>query len=218
MTIKQQALYIALFVSALGMAWFFPQTLDLPVHHALQAIHNPLAEHIWDGVAHFGNGWVIVPSCLVVIGIGYWRRQELIQQVGIRCLGAYAISGIAAQGFKHLLGRPRPRLIEDPTAHWGPSFASGFDAFPSGHTTCAFALAAVLSHIYPRWRIMFFVLAYLVATARVVRGSHWITDVIAGALLGTMCGVWIATAEWRNMAFARTSIPGVKTSQSSVQK
>jgi undecaprenyl-diphosphatase len=197
MTVKQQALLVALFILTLGVAWFFPQALDLPVHHALQTVHNPLAEQMWDGVAHLGNGWVVVPACFVFAGLGYWWRWELIQQVGLRCLGSYAISGAAAQGFKHLLGRPRPRIMEDPTAQWGPSFAGGFDAFPSGHTTCAFALAVVLSHTYPRWRIMFFILACLVAMARVVRGSHWVTDVVAGALLGIMCGLWIATLKLR---------------------
>ena len=196
MTAKQQTLFVALFVSMLGVAWFFPHALDFPVHHALQTIHNPLVERLWDGVAHLGDGWVVVPVCLVLAGLGYWRRRELIQEVALRCLGAYAISGIAAQGFKHVLGRPRPRLTDDSTAQWGPSFVGGFDAFPSGHTTCAFALAAVLSTFYPRWRTVFFVLACLVAAARVVRGSHWVTDVVAGALLGTFVGVWMATLHW----------------------
>ena len=193
MTVQQHALFVALFVSMLCIAWFFPHAMDVPVHQALQTIHNPLAEQLWDGVAHLGDGWVVVPACLLLSALGYWRRHEVLQQVGIRCVGAYALSGIAAQGFKHLLGRPRPRFIEDPIAQWGPSFAGGFDAFPSGHTTTAFALAAVLSHMFPRWRVLFFILACLVAAARVVRGSHWVTDVVAGALLGTLFGVWITT-------------------------
>lgn len=204
MTVKQQTLFVALFVSVLSVAWFFPHALDFPVHHALQTLHNPLAERLWDGVAHLGDGWVVVPVCLVLAGFGYWRRRELIYEVALRSLGAYAISGIAAQGFKHLLGRPRPRLMDDLSAQWGPSFVSGFDAFPSGHTTCGFALAAVLSHFYPRGRIVFFILACLVAAARVVRGSHWITDVVAGALLGTFVGMWIATLQWERKP-SRTS-------------
>ncbi|HHZ82974.1 MAG TPA: phosphatase PAP2 family protein [Nitrospirales bacterium] len=196
MTVKQQTLFVALFVSVLSVAGFFPHALDLPVYQALRTFHNPLAEQIWDAVAYLGDGWVVVPVCLVLAGFGYWRRRECVQEISLRCLGAYTISGIAAQGFKHLLGRPRPRLIDEPSAQWGPSFVSGFDAFPSGHTTCAFALAAVLSHFYPRWRIVFFILACLVATARMVRGSHWVTDVVAGALLGTFVGMWMVTLQW----------------------
>ncbi len=206
MTVKQQTLFVGLFLSVLSVAWFFPHALDLPVHQALRTCHNPLAERLWDTVAYLGDGWVVVPVCLVLAGFGYWRRRELVQEVSLRCLGAYAISGIAAQGFKHVLGRPRPRLIDEPTAQWGPSFVGGFDAFPSGHTTCAFALAAVLSHFYPRWRIVFFILACLVATARMVRGSHWVTDVVAGALLGTFVGVWMATLQW-DQRRSRTPTP-----------
>ena len=109
MTVKQQTLFVALFVSMLSVAWFFPHALDLPVHHALQTFHNPLAERLWDGVAHLGDGWVVVPTCLVLAGFGYWRRRELVLEIALRCLGGYALSGIAAQGFKHVLGRPRPR-------------------------------------------------------------------------------------------------------------
>ena len=167
-----------------------------------------MVEQIWDGVAKLGNGWVIVPACLVLAGFGYWQRWALVQETALRCLGAYVISGIAVQGFKHLLGRPRPRLMDDPTAQWGPSFVSGFDAFPSGHTTSAFALAAVLSHFYPRWRIVFFILACLVAMARVVRGSHWVTDVVAGALLGTFVGVWMASLKWEQRPSREPTPPG----------
>ena len=194
-------------MAVLGVAWFFPHALDVPVHQALPTLYTPMVEQMWDVVAHLGNGWVIAPVCLTAAGFGYWSGRHRVRETALRCFAAYALSGIAAQGVKRLLGRPRPRLIDDPTAGWGPSFSSGFDAFPSGHTTSAFALAAVLSHYYPRGRIVFILLACLVATARVVRGSHWITDVVAGALLGTLIGVWIAAVTWEQLRWRAPTPP-----------
>ena len=183
-------------MAALGVAWLFPHALDVPVHHALLSFPAPIMDPLWDGVAYLGNGWVIAPTCLTVALFSGWSRRDQARETALRCFAAYAVSGIAAQGVKRLLGRPRPRVIDDSMAGWGPSFESGFDAFPSGHATSAFALAAVLSHYYPRGRGVFMILACLVGTARVVRGSHWITDVVAGALLGALIGVWVTAVTW----------------------
>jgi undecaprenyl-diphosphatase len=71
------------------------------------------------------------------------------------------------------------------------------DSFPSGHTAASVALYGSLAVVAwsltgrARWRALFlalFVVApVLVATARVYRGMHNVTDVVAGALLGGCC-------------------------------
>ena len=45
----------------------------------------------------------------------------------------------------------------------------------------------------------FFLLACLVGIARIIRGSHWVTDVVAGALLGTAIGILVSTLQVRKM-------------------
>jgi len=58
------------------------------------------------------------------------------------------------------------------------------NSFPSGHATAAWALAALLTAYYPRWRWAFCVGAVAVCWARLQLGSHYPADVVAGGVVG----------------------------------
>jgi membrane-associated phospholipid phosphatase len=59
--------------------------------------------------------------------------------------------------------------------------------FPSGHTTCAFAVAAVVAtQLPPRWRPLAYGLAAAAGIARMHVGVHHPLDVVGGALWGTV--------------------------------
>ena len=58
-------------------------------------------------------------------------------------------------------------------------------SFPSGHAARAFLIAAVASVLAPAWLgIILWIWAPLVSLARVAMGVHYVSDVLAGALLG----------------------------------
>ncbi len=85
---------------------------------------------------------------------------------------------------KVVVGRERPGATDDPFQF---KMFSSNSAFPSGHTTAAFAGADVFAEQYPTWRVI--VPAYMMATAvgvsRLYANQHWASDVVGGALLGT---------------------------------
>ena len=61
--------------------------------------------------------------------------------------------------------------------------------FPSGHTTMAFTIAALLHPVIPRrWRPLLWVLAAGVGLGRMYVGVHWPADVVGGAALGIAIG------------------------------
>jgi len=57
-------------------------------------------------------------------------------------------------------------------------------SFPSGHAVYAFMMATLLAHWFPRYPIVFFLLAGFIGWTRIYMGLHFPTDVIAGGLLG----------------------------------
>ncbi|HUJ79604.1 MAG TPA: phosphatase PAP2 family protein [Nitrospiria bacterium] len=149
-------------------------------------------------LAWLGNGWLLVGAGLLLYGMGgigtirVWTGQCAARQAGRRSLMALAVTGTIVQMIKHLVGRPRPHLVEEGLFRWGPSLARGHDSLPSGHTGMAFAMATVLSSSYPAGRWIWYLLAGLVAVARVSLDAHFTSDVAIGAVIGTAVGHWAA--------------------------
>lgn len=131
-----------------------------------------------------------------------WRRRDLAlrQELTVmleRCLYVFscvAVSGIAAQVLKHLVGRARPRMIDTV----GPfhfeifSFSAKLASFPSGHATSIFSVATALGLLLPRLRALLLGTAFVVALSRVVVGSHYVSDTVGGAGLGVLVSMGIA--------------------------
>ncbi|MEZ5476312.1 MAG: phosphatase PAP2 family protein [Thiolinea sp.] len=69
-------------------------------------------------------------------------------------------------------------------------------SFPSGHTLHAVSFTLVLLHYYPEWAWLVVPFTVMVALSRVVLGLHYPSDVLAGALLGTV----IAEGTWSLLA------------------
>src|SRR3989441_3288866 len=106
----------------------------------------------------------------------------------------------------------RPRFAHGDELVLGPSLDSGLDSFPSGHAANAFGAATVLAWFFPAVRVPLFLVAGLVAVSRVLRGSHFPTDVWAGAVLGVAIGSMAAVGlkRWPNDALPdllRTYVP-----------
>ena len=93
---------------------------------------------------------------------------------------------------KNLVQRPRPFdamseliiLIKRP---------SGF-SFPSGHASTSFACAWALMRIEKKLAAPALILASLIAFSRLYVGVHYPTDVIAGAIIGIICGIVVCWA------------------------
>lgn len=96
-------------------------------------------------------------------------------------------SGIVTPALKFVAGRSRP-IQNAGVYHFSPF--SNNASFPSGHTTQAFAVASVISaHYEQTWvKCTSYSVAGLVGLARSYHQAHFASDVVAGALIGTLVG------------------------------
>jgi membrane-associated phospholipid phosphatase len=144
--------------------------------------------------ANLEVGDQLASFCILFIMAGYLAQKPRLVKTFIGALFALAAGGIAVQIFKHLIGRARPAMGLGDMTFIGPHFSpSGFDSFPSGHTTAMFALLAFFCRFYPRGTLPLYAAGLALSIlARVVTAQHFMTDVIGGAVLGSVVGILLA--------------------------
>ncbi len=68
--------------------------------------------------------------------------------------------------------------------------ATSTDSFPSGHTDAAFCVAAMQSAFHPRQAAWWYTGATLIGASRLSLRRHYVQDVLAGAVIGTLTARW----------------------------
>lgn len=152
-----------------------------------------------------------VIAILLSAGSGYiWYFLFALALLLIdRKKGIYALGGITlSSAFTYLIvniilkpffNRPRPDIAHEGTVvvrsvvdSIVPINIIGTDfAFPSGHSTMAFAGAYILSNYAPKQKWFWYIFATLVALSRVYLGKHFPIDILAGAFVGIGIG-WLS--------------------------
>lgn len=138
---------------------------------------------------------------VVVIAAAVWLWVRGTRRVAIWAATTIIVGGLLGFALKLIVSRARPSL-PDPVA-----LAPG-EAFPSGHALHVTLGAGVLVLlILPRlsaWgRLLTWVIAWFlvvsVAYTRVALGVHWVSDVVAGVMLGVavLAGTVAAFETWR---------------------
>jgi membrane-associated phospholipid phosphatase len=101
---------------------------------------------------------------------------------------AIGLPGLFDTVIKRLIGRARPYVggYDQPFAYRPFVWQSDYASMPSGHSTTAAAAAIAIGAIWPQARPFAWVYALMVMSARVVLNAHHPSDVIAGAVVGTI--------------------------------
>lgn len=193
---------------ALVVAFWGLFQLDLSLARLIQSIDHPWFEFVGHVGNRVGNGLFLVGISGAMLAIGLVLKRPVFRLAGLESLVAHAAAALIVQVLKHLIGRPRPRMTHSNGFQFGPSWDSGLDSFPSGHTMASFAVAAVLAKHFPWAAWILYSTAGLVAAGRVIHGSHFPSDVIAGAGLGLLVGYAVANPirEWRRSLFMAMTV------------
>jgi undecaprenyl-diphosphatase len=145
---------------------------------------NPLFDFVGGLLSIIFIFWIILGFFIILYEL---RRKKPFFLTIIGLVSA----GIVVEILKLITQRLRPELSLLPT-YVTQAYST---SFPSGHTALAFLIAVVLSHYYPRYAKFFYPLAVIVALSRLYLGVHYLTDVIAGAVVGIIIGLIIIKKE-----------------------
>ena len=145
---------------------------------------------------------IVLPLALLVAG-GVARNART-RLIGWAITQAEVIGGIIAAGYKAITGRAHPAHgVGADLSHvfrFGLLRGGVFWGWPSSHTTIAFAMAVTVFRLFPKQKWLgYLAIAYAFYIGLGVSMTiHWLSDFIAGALIGTVVGVVVGTSYSRN--------------------
>jgi undecaprenyl-diphosphatase len=161
-------------------------SLDEPVLELAISLRTPQNVALAQFITNLGGaiGLAILTIVIVVVMTVRWRSRTPVLLLSIGTAGSLLMTAVG----KQLVGRARP-----PVADAVPPYETS-PAFPSGHAlnntvvACLIAYLLLLHLTSLLWRIVSMALAVIwfvtIGLTRVFLGYHWLTDVIAGWLLG----------------------------------
>ena len=162
-------------------------------------------------ISHVGLGAAILgfftPILLPVILyiVGEIRHREPLKAAGIAVAQAAAAGWLVSSFYKIFTGRMQPEFYTFTSAHdTSRDFLFGlfrhgiFWGWPSSHVAVAFASMIALLLMLPRSRALrYVVIAYLLyAFIGISVSIHWLSDALAGAIIGTVIA-YAATDRFR---------------------
>jgi hypothetical protein len=177
--------------------------LTLAVHPADDTVHERATaggpRQPYKVGSAIGQGWAQAGFAVGTYATGLIARHPEMTHFGSDLISAQVINAVITQGVKFSVRRERP----------GGSTSHSY-AMPSGHTSSAFATAAVVWRHYG-WKagLPASAVGAWVGAGRVQLGKHYLSDVVMGAAVGMVSGRSVTLGHGRNrLALAPAAVPG----------
>jgi membrane-associated phospholipid phosphatase len=166
---------LALLVDGRVHAWY-PTWKDFVLDGVVGAI-NPI-----------GTGVTLLVLCAALSASAGIDRRSALHRAASIAMSAFVTAGLITFALKHAVARVRP------------DHGSDVDSFPSGHATSVFTVATVFAHFFPRLTVPLYGLASAIALGRVYLDRHYVSDIVAGALIGWIVATLLLRALERYQA------------------
>ena len=156
-------------------------------HLLMHRVHRWLAPRwvrIWMIAATRGGDgwlWLALGSVLLLVG-GQQGREAVAEAVFAAGTGVALFLWV-----KRRTRRKRPCALAPHC--WSNLLPPDQFSFPSGHTITAFAAALPVMAHFPEAAPGVLVCALSIGASRIILGMHFLSDVLAGALIGCLLGL-----------------------------
>lgn len=172
--------------------------VDAPAADAALRLPHGVRQ-FFDVVSDFGkSGWFLWPLVLLFLLLTVLPRERLtpfaqgvlaamMVRIGFLFF-AIGVPGVFVSIVKRFIGRARPMVtgVVDPFVFAPDKWTAAYASFPSGHTTTAFSVLVAFGALWPRARALLWTYALLIAVSRIVVSAHYPSDVLGGAIVGTL--------------------------------
>lgn len=156
------------------------------------SLANPFFDAVMPQISNIGGFVALIALTLIAIAVLKYTKRDKYAKIAKQCLYALVLSGIIVASLKILVNEPRPytvlghvRQLVTPTEPF---------SFPSGHNSSTFSIATVLIGRFKKNRILVVLLlafCIVIAFSRIYVGVHYPHDVVVGAMIGVLSGVFV---------------------------
>lgn len=177
--------------------------LDKPVDRYVGQHADSRVARTWN---NFGKN---MPIALVLTsGAAVALGDSRMQNMGIISLQSVgAALGVSAVG-KYVVSRARPDENRGASARVGDGESRANSSFPSGHSSVAFAAVTPFAQEYDApW---LYGVAAVSAMGRIAGRKHWVSDTVAGGLIGYATGTLLWKGQRQNTRSQWSIMPGPK--------
>ncbi|MGO4478348.1 YjbH domain-containing protein [Massilia sp. 2TAF26] len=175
--------------------------LDKPVDRFMEKHAGSSIARAWDNVGK-GMPVLLAGAAAGAVAFGDARAQNM----GIISLESIAGAAAVSMATKRIVGRARPN---EGLGQWSKASDRSNASFPSNHSTVAFAAVTPFAQEYDApW---LYGLAAASSLGRAAGREHWVSDVVAGGVLGYAMGSWLWQAQRSDTRSSFAVAPGPKS-------
>ena len=184
--------FITGWLALMTLCYFYVDRIVAKFFHSLE--HSFWFEAA-QTITAFGKGqYIIIPSIIFLIMAYCLLKNKQLSLYALFLVACATIPGLITTVIKIIVGRPRPSMyfyhdqygflfFETQAIYW---------SLPSGHATSITGFMMALSLLKPRgWPLIFMGIALLISLTRVTTFVHFVSDVMAGMLLGAITTIFI---------------------------
>lgn len=122
--------------------------------------------------------YILILIFLVLVLFSHYQKREKWEILLVTGISAVIARFGITELIRFFYHHPRPSVYQ--------LLAENSWSFPSGHAMFFFALATAIYLYNKRWGFWFYIAAVLIGVARVMAGVHYPSDIVGGAILGSL--------------------------------
>ena len=167
---------------------------DLPIAKYCKSVFSDYkVRRILKDISKLGIATIyLICAGVTFIFFRFIKKREIWSNRALFVFLSISLSGVLIIITKFIFGRYRPKMFFEEQLYGFQFFQlkGKLTSFPSGHASTIVALLLSLYLINPKYRLVYFVIGFVIVITRVAVYHHFLTDVIFGsyvAAITTLC-------------------------------